>query len=262
MNSHIRPQIPTLHVTEIDLPRELEQLYELAYNLRWSWTPPARDLFSSIDSAKWALYRNPVQLLINVDPKRWYPLLDNEAFRARYDAVVRDFEDYMQAREPTWFARHHGDAAGEKIAYFSMEYGLHQSLAIYSGGLGVLSGDHCKAASDLGLPLVAVGLLYRRGYFQQTLDADGLQQHTYPEYDFTRLPLRPIATATGREATVAVPLPGPRPRSSSAASAAERAASNSVVITAFRVGFICPMRSMIASSNWRLVISPARMALA
>ncbi len=208
MHSHIRPEIPTFHVTEIELPREFEPLYELAYNLWWAWTPQARELFSAIDSAKWALYRNPVQLLINIDPKRWFSLLDNEAFRTRYQAVMRDFEDYMRPGEATWFARRHGEAGGETIAYFSMEYGIHQSLAIYSGGLGVLSGDHCKAASDLGLPLVAVGLLYRRGYFQQTIDADGFQQHTYPEYDFTRLPLRPIASATGREVTISVRLPG------------------------------------------------------
>ena len=208
MNSHIRPKIPTIHVTEIELPREFEQLYELAYNLWWTWTPQARELFSAIDSAKWALYRNPVQLLINVDPKRWYPLLDNEAFRTRYQAVLRDFENYMRSGEETWFARHHGESRDQTIAYFSMEYGIHQSLAIYSGGLGVLSGDHCKAASDLGLPLVAVGLLYKGGYFRQTIDADGLQQHTYPEYDFTRLPLRPIVSATGGEASISVSLPG------------------------------------------------------
>ncbi len=208
MNSHIRPTIPTFHVTDIELPREFEQLYELAYNLWWTWTPQARALFSAIDSAKWARYRNPVQLLININPKRWYPLLDNEAFRTQYQAVMRDFETYMRSGDATWFAHAHGDARDETIAYFSMEYGIHQSLAIYSGGLGVLSGDHCKAASDLGLPLVAVGLLYKGGYFQQTIDADGLQQHTYPEYDFTRLPLRPIASATSREASITVRLPG------------------------------------------------------
>ncbi len=208
MNSHIRPTIPTFHVTPIEVPRDFEQLYELAYNLWWTWTPQARELFSAIDSAKWARYRNPVQLLINIDPRRWYPLLDNEAFRTRYQAVMRDFEDYMRPGDSTWFAQRFGDAGDRTIAYFSMEYGIHQSLAIYSGGLGVLSGDHCKAASDLGLPMVAVGLLYKGGYFQQTIDADGFQQHTYPEYDFTRLPLRPIASATGREASIRVSLPG------------------------------------------------------
>ncbi|MCP3960005.1 MAG: glycosyltransferase family 1 protein [bacterium] len=208
MNRRIQTRIPTLHVSDIELPREVEQLYELAYNLWWSWTPHARELFSSIDSAKWALYRNPVELLINVDPKRWYHLLDNEAFRARYQAVIRDFEDYLGEIDQTWFSSRHGEARGEAIAYFSMEYGLHQSLAVYSGGLGVLSGDHCKASSDLGLPMIAVGLLYRQGYFRQTLDADGQQQHNYPEYDFTRLPLRPIASATGHEVTISVRLPG------------------------------------------------------
>ncbi len=208
MHSPIQPQIPTHHVTEIEMPREFEQLYSLAYNLWWVWTPEARELFSAIDSAKWGLYRNPVQLLINVDPKRWYPLLENEAFLSKYHKVMRAFDDYMQPENGTWFQNNHPEAASDTIAYFSMEYGLHQSLALYSGGLGVLSGDHCKAASDLGLPLVAIGLLYRQGYFQQTIDADGLQQHTYPEYDFTRLPLRPIASATGREVTIPVPLPG------------------------------------------------------
>lgn len=108
----------------------------------------------------------------------------------------------------TWSSRKHPKLAAETIAYFSMEYGLHQALAIYSGDLGLLSGDHSKAASDLGLPFVAVGLLYRFGYFQQTLNAEGTQQHTYPEYDFSRLPLRPIATATGREVSISLRLPG------------------------------------------------------
>jgi starch phosphorylase len=212
------PTIRALHVTDIELPRELEQLYELAYNLWWTWNPEARALFASIDGAKWARYRNPVQLLINIEPRHWYPLLESDDFLSRYHRVVRRFEKYLEgsahagsptARPPkTWFGRHHREAAGELVAYFSMEYGLHQSLAIYSGGLGVLSGDHAKAASDLGVPLVAVGLLYRHGYFRQTLNAEGVQQHTYPEYDFTRLPLRPIAGATGREVTVSVRLPG------------------------------------------------------
>lgn len=203
-----RTNLQTLHVTEIELPRELEQLYELAYNLWWTWTPEARDLFASIDGAKWARYRNPVQLLINVEPRHWYPLLENDGFLTRYHRVTTAFQKYMDGKPSAWFHRRHRDAAGEVLAYFSMEYGLHQSLAIYSGGLGVLSGDHCKSASDLGLPLVAVGLLYRHGYFQQSLNAEGVQQHTYLDYDFSRLPVRPLATRTGREVTVSVDLPG------------------------------------------------------
>jgi starch phosphorylase len=202
-----RPHLQTLHVTEIELPREFEQLYELAYNLWWTWTPEARELFALVDGAKWAHYRNPVQLLINVEPRHWYRLLDDDGFLSRFHKVMAAFQKYMDGASSSWFHRRHRDAERETLAYFSMEYGLHQSLAIYSGGLGVLSGDHCKAASDLGLPLVAVGLLYRHGYFQQSLNAEGVQQHTYPDYDFSRLPVRPIATRTGREVTVSVDLP-------------------------------------------------------
>lgn len=199
--------IPTLHVADIELPRELEKLYELAYNLWWSWSPEATGLFAAIDSASWGLYRNPVQMLINIEPRHWYHLLENEEFLARFETVMGAFAHYMSADRETWLSRQ-DDGGTELIAYFSMEYGLHPSLAIYSGGLGVLSGDHLKSASDLGLPFVAVGLLYRHGYFQQTIDAEGVQQHFYPEYDFTRLPLRPIASGTGREILVSIPLPG------------------------------------------------------
>lgn len=202
------PKISTLPVSELELPREFEKLYDIAYNLWWSWTPEARELFASIDTAKWGHYRNPVQLLINVDPRHWYPLLEDDGFQTKYHALVDRYEAYMHGYEDAWFHRNHGDKLSDPVAYFSMEYGLHQTLAIYSGGLGILSGDHCKSASDLGLPFVAVGLLYRRGYFMQTVDADGLQQHIYPEYDFTRLPVRPVATNAGREVFVDVPLPG------------------------------------------------------
>ncbi|MEM9558427.1 MAG: alpha-glucan family phosphorylase [Acidobacteriota bacterium] len=200
--------IPTRHVCEIELPREYDRLYELAYNLWWSWTPAARDLFGAVDRSKWAHYRNPVELLINIDPKHWYELHEDDSFRSLYNDVVQEFDAYLHATGGTWFEHHHGTYDAGPVAYFSMEYGLHQSLQIYSGGLGVLSGDHCKSASDLGLPFVGVGLLYRRGYFMQTIDAEGYQQHIYPEFDFTRLPLRPIATSSGQELRVKVELPG------------------------------------------------------
>ncbi len=208
MTAVLPPKIPCLHVGDIELPREFEKLYELAYNLWWTWSPPARDLFAAIDSAHWQLYGNPVQVLINVEPQRWHVLLEDEGFIARYRQVIGDYERYLHGAEDTWFRQHHGSELQGPVAYFSMEYGLHHSLAVYSGGLGVLSGDHCKSASDLGLPFVAVGLLYRQGYFQQSISAEGLQQHTYPRYDFTRLPLRPVATASGQEVVVQVPLPG------------------------------------------------------
>lgn len=200
--------LPTLQVADIELPRPVEKLYDLSYNLWWTWNRPARMLFTAVDAYTWARYRNPVQLLINVEPSHWQSLLETESFQRLYHQVIGEFEGYMQGAATSWFRRRQPDWDRGPVAYFSMEFGVHQSLAIYSGGLGVLAGDHCKSASDLGLPFIAVGLLYRHGYFHQTVDADGRQQHTYPEYDFNRLPLRPIATHTGREVVVRVPLPG------------------------------------------------------
>ncbi len=204
-----RVAIPFLHCADIELPRQVTKLYDLAYNLWWSWNPSARELFDQIDPSHWRHYRNPVELLINIEPSHWLPILEEGSLLRRYERVTDDLESYLERRGGCWFDHQHGgQLESGPVAYFSMEYGLHQSLAIYSGGLGVLSGDHCKSASDLGLPMVAVGLAYANGYFQQTIDADGVQQHFYPEYDFTRLPLRPVADPNGGELRVSVPLPG------------------------------------------------------
>jgi|CXWL01.1.fsa_nt_gi starch phosphorylase len=202
------PRIPHQPVSDIELPKEFERLYDLAYNLWWGWSEAADRLFAMVDQRAWSLYRNPVQLLIGVEPSHWEPLRENETFIALYREVVGAFDIYMNGVGESWFGRHHAAWDGGPIAYFCCEYGVHQSLALYSGGLGVLAGDHCKSASDLGLPFVAVGLLYRNGYFRQTVDADGHQQHFYPEYDFTRLALRPAAGHTGRDVKIEVPLPG------------------------------------------------------
>ncbi|MEM7482699.1 MAG: alpha-glucan family phosphorylase [Acidobacteriota bacterium] len=196
--------IPTLPTADIELPDEVARLYDLAYNLWWTWSPEADNLFSRIDRWAWEQYRNPVQMLINVKPSDWQALLDSDSFMSDFRDTLEAFDRYREGN--TWFERQGGAPEGRTVAYFSMEYGLHQSLAIYSGGLGVLSGDHTKSASDLGLPLVAVGLLYRCGYFRQTIDPEGRQQHFYPEYDFTRLPLRPAIGQTRREVQVKVPL--------------------------------------------------------
>jgi starch phosphorylase len=198
--------IPRLHIADIELPSEVSRLYDLAYNLWWAWTPRARELFSAIDSRGWSLYRNPVQVLINVDRPRWEEKLESESFLSHYHRVIEALDRYLADESESWFARTYPGAGGP-IAYFCMEYGLHQSLPLYSGGLGVLAGDHLKSASDLGLPLVGVGLLYRNGYFRQRIDADGRQQHIYPDNDFARLPVRPAAGPTGRGVFVTVPLP-------------------------------------------------------
>lgn len=201
-------QIPSLQYVDFKLPPELHRLQDLAYNLWWTWNFAARELLSSIDRSTWARYHNPVELLLNIDLSHWETLVQDESFMAKYAEVVRAFDTYMNARRETWFRRTYPDFDGGRIAYFSMEYGMHPSLAIYSGGLGVLSGDHCKSASDLGLPFIAVGLLYRLGYFRQTVDADGIQQHIYPAYDFQRLPIRQALSPQGRELIVKIELPG------------------------------------------------------
>lgn len=199
------PCVPTLNVADIEIPRILSGLYHVAYNMWWAWHSSARHLFSRLDPANWNRYRNPIEVLVNFDRTRWEELLGDEAFLHAYANVMGRFHRYMKA-EQTWFAQAHDGVLGGPVAYFSMEYGLHQSLALYSGGLGILSGDHLKSASDLGVPMVAVGLAYRHGYFHQTLTNDGAQQHLYPSYDFARLPLRPAAGATGHAVIVRVPI--------------------------------------------------------
>src|SRR5262245_11927611 len=146
----------------------MERLRELAYDLWWSWSPAATRLFAWIDPDHWRRYQNPVQLLINVEPHQWARLTSDPEFVRAYESVMQAFDAY-RARS-RWFSAH-ADKFARPIAYFSMEFGIHGSLGVYSGGLGVLAGDHCKAASDLGVPLVGVGLLYQSGYFRQTVDA-------------------------------------------------------------------------------------------
>ena len=172
--------IPTLQVADIVLPPEVERLRDLAYDLWWSWTPAATRLFTWIDPDHWRRYHNPVQLLINVEPHHWERLLADPEFRRAYDAVVQSLDAYRARHR--WFEASGHTLAGP-IGYFSMEFGIHESLGVYSGGLGILAGDHCKAASDLGVPLVGIGLFYRHGYFRQSLSADGWQQERYPDLD-------------------------------------------------------------------------------
>ncbi len=197
--------VRTLHVADIELPPTLERLRDLAYDYWWCWSSRAGRLFSWIDPEPWRRYHNPVQLLINVEPQQWMRLLADPEFVRLYNDVIAAFDAYRV--QPRWFEQH-ADALPGPVAYFSMEFGIHESLGIYSGGLGVLAGDHCKAASDLGVPLVGVGLLYRSGYFRQTVDADGFQQHTYPDYDFARLPVLPVQAPAGGVLTVPIDLPG------------------------------------------------------
>jgi starch phosphorylase len=195
----------TLHIADMDLPAPVERLRDLAYDLSWSWSHEAIRLFAWIDPQHWRQYRNPVELLINVEKRQWPQLLADPQFVQAYEDVVRRFDAERARRR--WFHDQPGRLAGP-VAYFSMEFGIHECLGVYSGGLGVLAGDHCKAASDLGVPMVGVGLLYRSGYFRQTVDPDGFQQHIYPQYDFARQPILPVQAPAGGPLIVPVELPG------------------------------------------------------
>ena len=177
------------------LPARIEGLSALAMNLWWSWSREARHLFRSIDDALWHLTRhNPLELLCRVDPARIAACASDSDFLRRYDDVMARLAHETTSPD-TWFARAYPELDGRPVAYFCAEFGLHNSVPIYSGGLGVLAGDHCKAASDLGVPMVGVGLFYMKGYFDQRLRLDGWQQDSDEEFDISLTPLVPIAGA-------------------------------------------------------------------
>jgi starch phosphorylase len=199
-------RVPSIPAASFALPPRLEGLRRLAYNLHWAWHPRTRGLWSLIDRSAWTRYRNPIPVL--AASTEWTRLLADEKFLAEYHDVLASFDQYMANGSDHWFARRYGGRLSGPIAYFCAEYGFQESLGIYSGGLGVLAGDHMKTASDMALPAIGVGLLYRKGYFRQSIDADGHQEHSYPDYDLSRLPLSRVQDASGLPLTVTVELPG------------------------------------------------------
>jgi glycogen phosphorylase len=189
------------------VPEALHQLPDLAYNLLWSWNPDICALFRSLDPILWVQSsRNPARLLRQVSQKRLNEAAENSAFLDHYRRCLSYLQHYL--KEPTWFDKMCGRTEGKGIVYFSMEYGLTECIPVYSGGLGVLSGDHLKSASDLGLPLVGIGLAYRQGYFQQQLTADGYQTELYPENDFSVLPVAPVLDEKGERLKIELSFPG------------------------------------------------------
>ncbi|WP_216898726.1 alpha-glucan family phosphorylase [Nocardia alni] len=191
------------------LPERLAALGELATNLRWSWHAPTQDLFAELDQRLWVeLRRDPVRMLGEVPAERLDEMAADESYVRAVDATAADLRDYLT--RPRWFGRH--DGGPRCIAYFSMEFGVTEVLPNYSGGLGILAGDHLKSASDLGLPLIGVGLLYRSGYFRQSLTADGWQREHYPDLDPQGLPLRLLTSGQGDTAPVLVHVPMPEGR--------------------------------------------------
>jgi starch phosphorylase len=190
------------------VPERIARLRDLAYNLWWAWHPEAQDLFRQIDADLWELvYHNPVSFMREVRERRLEEVASNPTYLTQFDQVMNDFDAYMGATE-TWYTRHYPDGTNTTIAYFSAEFGIHESLPIYSGGLGILSGDHTKEASDMGLPLIAVGFLYPQGYFRQHLDQNGWQIAEYHKIDFANMPAIPARTPDGHEVVIDVELPG------------------------------------------------------
>ncbi len=199
-----RTEIPN----HFSLPRRINRLAELAYNLWWTWTPEAQRLFSRIDSELWErTYHNPVKFLRQVERARLNAVTVNRYYLELYDRIMRSFDTYMKASD-TWYGRLHPEVANRLMAYFSMEFGLHETLPIYAGGLGVLSGDHVKEASDLGLPFVAMGFFYLEGYFSQRLTEDGWQEAQYNPQQYDVLPVLPVYAEDRKPLTISVELPG------------------------------------------------------
>jgi glycogen phosphorylase len=205
MADFINPTIRTFQVFP-DIPEPLEPLLELAHNLWWVWHPDAMDLFRRLDRGLWEeVYHSPVKLLGRIDQAKLQSAARDQGYLAHLRRVHEAFRKHLQAHG--WFHDHHQDKEKLLVAYFSAEFGLHESLPIYSGGLGILAGDHLKSASEIGLPLIAIGLLYRNGYFQQYLSADGWQQEAYPELDFYNMAVEPVRHTDGSPVHIRVEMP-------------------------------------------------------
>lgn len=189
------------------LPKRIEKLSEIGYNLWWSWNTEFLKLFKEMDIDLWeSVNKNPIKFLKLVTQEKLEKATQNPEFLKKYDKVVENFENYMKSKS-NWFDKKYPDNKNDLIAYFSAEYGLDQTLPIYSGGLGVLSGDHLKSASDLGIPLVAIGLLYKNGYFNQKINGSGAQETEYKNIDIENLPLESVKDSEGKDILVALHFP-------------------------------------------------------
>ena len=189
------------------LPKRIGKLYDISYNLWWSWNTDFLKLFKQIDIDLWEnCQKNPIKFLKLVSQDKLEEICKNEDFLKGYDKIVRDFEDYMCTKS-TWFSKRYPDNSNDLIAYFSAEYGLDETVAIYSGGLGVLSGDHIKTASDMGIPIVGIGLLYKHGYFHQQIDGYGQQKEVYKDVDLSMLPIESVKDHEGKDLLISLKFP-------------------------------------------------------
>src|SRR5207245_10057539 len=186
----------------------IEALTELALNLRWSWNRSTDDLWAQLDPELWALTHNPWVVLQTVSPSRVQDLLARPDFRERVKDLIDRRHQYLS--QAAWFQQAHRQSPLMRVAYFSMEFALSEALPIYSGGLGNVAGDQLKAASDLGVPVTGVGVLYQEGYFRQVITADRSQEALYPYNHPDQLPITPVRSQSGDLLRLPVELPGYR----------------------------------------------------
>ncbi|UCF37354.1 MAG: alpha-glucan family phosphorylase, partial [Acidobacteriota bacterium] len=200
----MRVEIPSFD----HLPQRVSRLGELAYNIWWSWNAEARRLFRNLDHTLWRqTSQNPVRMLVEISQERLAEVACDLAFVESYDRVIADYDNYM-TKFDTWYNRTYQDRVDELIAYFCAEFAVHTSVPIYSGGLGLLAGDTCKEASDLGIPFVAVGAFYPEGYFRQRIAADGSQESHYERLEIANSPLLRVCKDDGSNLIVDIPLDG------------------------------------------------------
>jgi len=204
MDSKIKREIPN----HFSLPRRISRLGDLAHNFWWVWNPEAQMLYRLVNQRMWdEVNHNPVMFLKKVDRSYLNAVANDRLYLDLYDRVMDNFDIYMSAKN-AWYSATYPELSGKKIAYFSFEFGLHESLPVYAGGLGVLSGDHLKEASDLGLPLTGVGFIYNQGYFIQRLTEDGWQETGTHYLDFSQSPVIPVYDENDQPLTISVDLPG------------------------------------------------------
>ena len=203
----LQPRFKTFSVIAA-LPEKIKHLRSIAYNLFWTWNVEIQELFARLDPQLWAdVSHNPIELLERISSERLQEMSENDLYLRLYSMALNSIRDGLADAEFT-LRKDPSITENKPVAYFSTEYGLHQSLPIYSGGLGILSGDHLKSASNLNIPMVGVGLLYKNGYFTQAIDREGNQIATYPENDFSRMPVRICDGGTDEPVKIHVDLPG------------------------------------------------------
>ena len=189
-------------------PEEMKQLQDFSYNLWWSWRPKAQKLFHELDQKLWyEVEHNPLKMFKYISQAQLNEKNNDPEFSALLSEVMDEYKNYM-TREDTWFNKQYPDSKDFQVAYFSAEFGIHETVPVYSGGLGILAGDHCKSASDLGIPLIGVGMMYKQGYFIQRFDEEGRQENIHPIYDFGEIPITLVKNDEDLPIKISINLPG------------------------------------------------------